>query len=105
MLKAAAKIIIGFLLLIACFFGFIDARDRWREDHIQANKGKITIGMSEAEVIAIPGEPTSRAMIDTPGLYWCYGSDSWKQWELGDVYCGTTALQMSRDGHVVDLPR
>jgi hypothetical protein len=48
--------------------------------------------MSEAEVIAILGEPASRAIIDTPGLYWCYGSDRWKQWEPGDVYCGSTAL-------------
>ena len=61
--------------------------------------------MPEAEVIAILGEPTSKAMTDTPGLYWCYGSDSWKQWELGDEYCGTTALQMSRDGNVVELPQ
>ncbi|HQZ97020.1 MAG TPA: hypothetical protein PLP21_11935 [Pyrinomonadaceae bacterium] len=38
----------------------------------------------EAQVISILGEPASRAMIDAPGLYWCYGSDSWKQWELGD---------------------
>jgi len=51
------------------------------------------------------GEPASRAMIDTPGLYWWYGSDSWKQWELGDVYCESTAVQVSRDGHVVELPR
>ncbi|MBK6590368.1 MAG: hypothetical protein IPG22_18970 [Acidobacteria bacterium] len=68
MLIKVAKIIIGFLLLIACFFGFIDARDRWREDHIQANKSRGTIGMSEAEVISILGEPTSRAMIDTPAF-------------------------------------
>ncbi|MFT3745789.1 MAG: hypothetical protein QM785_16050 [Pyrinomonadaceae bacterium] len=104
MLKAVSKVIIVVLLLIACFFGFIYVRDRWREDHIQANKGSITIGMPEAEVIAILGEPTSKAMIDTPGLYWCYGSDTWEQWELGDVYCGSTALQMSLDGHVVELP-
>jgi len=45
---------------------------------------KITMGMSEAEVISIPGGPASKAMIDTPGLCWCYGSDSWK-WGLGEV--------------------
>lgn len=32
----------------------------------------------------LPTEPATRAMIDTPGLYWCYYSDSWKQWEPGD---------------------
>lgn len=41
---------------------------------IQAKKGRITIGMSEAEVISILGEPTSKALIDIPRLYWCYGS-------------------------------
>lgn len=70
--------------MIACFFGLIDARDRWRDDHIQANKGKITIGISEAEVIAIPGEPASNSMSNIPGLSWCCGSDFWKRWELGD---------------------
>lgn len=42
-------------------------------------------------------------MSDVPGHYWCYGSDSWKQWELGDIYFGSTALQMSRDGRLVEI--
>lgn len=59
---------------------------RLRDDHIQANKGKITIGMSETGIISIPGEPASKSLSDIPGLYWCCGSDSWKRWELGDDY-------------------
>ena len=65
----------------------------------------VTIGMSEAEVISILGEPTSKATIDTPGLYWCYGRETRADWERSDVYCRNTALQMSPDGHVVELPR
>lgn len=61
--------------------------------------------MSEAEVISILGEPTSKAMIDTPGLLLVLGGDTSNPWELGGIYCGSTALQMSRDGHVVGLPR
>ena len=54
---------------------------------------------SEAGVVSILAEPASKAMIHTPGLYWCHGSDSWKPWEPGDAHCGSTTLQMSRDGH------
>jgi hypothetical protein len=61
--------LVGFLVLFACFLVFIAVRDGRREDRLQANKGRITVGMSEAEVISILGEPTSKAMSDTPGLY------------------------------------
>ncbi|MEQ1607087.1 MAG: hypothetical protein ABL999_19655, partial [Pyrinomonadaceae bacterium] len=51
--------------------------------------------MSEAEVISILGEPTSKAMSDTPGLYWCCGNDTLEQWDDGDVYCGHTMFQIA----------
>lgn len=104
MIRAIAKIAIGLSLLLAAFFGGIAVRDNWRERHLQANHARITVGMSEAEVIAILGEPTSKHMSDIPGLYWCYSSDTWQEWELGDVHCGTMMLEMGSDGHVVRPP-
>ncbi len=104
MVKKIVKIAIGLILLIVCFVGSIAVRDRWRENHLQANKGKITVGMSEAEVISILGEPTSKHMSDIPGLYWCYGSDTWREWAYNDEYCGNTLLEMSSGGRVVRAP-
>ena len=104
MVKRIAKIAVGLCLLIAAFVGVIAVRDSWRESDLQANKARIKVGMSEAEVIAILGEPTSKHMSDIPGLYWCYSSDTWQEWELGDVHCGTMMLEMSREGHVVRPP-
>ena len=104
MAKTVAKIVMGLGLVIAAFIAFIAIRDSWRESHLQANHARIKIGMSEAEVIAILGEPTSKHISDIPGLYWCYSSDTWQQWEFGEVHCGSMMLEMSRDGHVVSPP-
>lgn len=47
--------------------------------------------MPKQEVIEIIGEPTSRHMVDSPGTYWCYGSDSFEDRE---EYCGNAAIEM-----------
>ena len=96
------KLFVGVLLFVTVFLSSVAIRDFLYERYIQTNAKRIQLGMSEAEVIAILGKPTSKAMSDSPGLYWCYGSSSWT--EEGDSYCGSISLHMSDDGHVLQTP-
>jgi hypothetical protein len=59
--------------------------------------------MSGEEVISLLGRPTSKAISDISGEYWCYGSSSWMDPDK-DSYCGNVLIEMSRDGHVVKTP-
>ena len=104
MSKRLAKFGLGFVFFLVVFFGSIALRDRSYEQFLQSNKGRVTVGMSEAEVIAILGRPTSKAMTDSPAIEWCYGSNTWELWDRPEVYCGSVGLSMSPNGHVVRAP-
>jgi hypothetical protein len=103
----AVRIIVGALLGLSIFIAAVNIRDYIYEAHIRANIGRITVGMPAKEVISILGKPTSRAISDIPGEYWCYGSDSWMANET-EEYCGSILIEMSSvnedQAHVVKAP-
>jgi hypothetical protein len=103
-LTKLGKIMLGLAFFFGAFEGSVLLRDRLYERQLQTNKSRIKAGMSEAEVIAILGQPTSKHMSDIPGLYWCYGSDTSDSWDYEGVYCGTVGIEMSPGGRVVREP-
>lgn len=92
----------GFIIFLACFTASVKVRDYFYEQSLRTNIKLIKVGMSEAEVIGILGEPTDKQMSDIPGRYWCYETDTFAR-ALDDTQnrLGRLLLQMSRDGKVV----
>lgn len=90
----------SFVLFVATFVGSVKLHDSYRESWLTEQVKLIRLDMSKDEVIQILGKPTSSHISDIPGVYWCYGSDSFNTYE---EYCGKVSLEMSRYGRVASI--
>ncbi len=85
------------MVFVSTFLSGVTIRDAYQERWLKKNVKLIHPGMTDQEVIAILGRPTSRHMSDIPGDYWCWGSDSFSD---NPDYCGKVTLQMGPTGIV-----
>ena len=89
------RVPLGLALLSLTFVVGVIVRDVLHERQLKENVKEIRVGMTESDVINILGSPTSRRMSDIPGIYWCYGTDSFQDRE---EYCGKVEIEMSSLG-------
>ncbi|GEM_PF-3671079 len=103
MRKLIVSISVVFAVLFASTTGLI-LYGRFLDHRLRRDINQIRVGMAEAEVIRILGEPSDRMMSDIPGTYWTYETDV-----LGSLLddnpnrVGYLVLQMGADGKVVKV--
>jgi len=97
----------GPVIFVICFTAGVKFRDHFYEQSLRKNIQKISVGMTEKQVIEIPGKPSLGEMSDISGEYWCYDTDSIARTiePQPEIRCGHLLLQMSSgvNGHVVKV--
>ena len=98
---------IGLIIFLSCFVTSVKIYDYLITKQLRNNVQKITLGMSDKDVIQILGKPNHRWSEDSPAAYWCYDTDtiSHSLEEQPDIECGNMVLKMSsqKDGKVVKI--
>lgn len=90
----------GLILLAATFTSNVLISNGISEYRLRKNVKQISAGMTDQEVIAILGKPTSGNMSDIgPGRYWIYQTDSFDLEYTG----GYLVLEMSGKNTVVKV--
>lgn len=95
---------LNLVILVGISLGAIKYYDAYREQVLRGNLQRVQVGMGEAEVIDIIGQPTDRMMSDIPGTYWCYDNDTLGRFfRINPARMGHLVLEMSADGRVVKV--
>ena len=91
--------VLGILLLISCFVGGILIHNKVKNAYLRDNINKIYVGMPEAELKSLLGEPTCRTSSDiAPREYWGYGVDTFSD---NPEFCGSVLIEMTAEPRTV----
>jgi hypothetical protein len=85
-------------LLAVTFVTGASVEDYYAQKQFRENIKRVRIGMSEAEVIALLGQPSSRKLTDRSGGDLCFSAGSF---HLEPSTNCVVSLEMSPDRHVV----
>lgn len=98
---------LGLIIFLICFIASVKVRDYSYKQKLKTNLSRVSIGMTDKEVIQLLGRPNHVWSEDSPQVSWCYDTDSISHSleAQPDIECGNMLLKMSssKEGKVVKI--